>query len=45
MFPEYSRSRLTEWLKRGDVTVDGIPAIDDGRGSMATRVLVVGSSM
>lgn len=23
MFPDYSRSRLTEWLKRGDVTVDG----------------------
>ena len=24
MFPDYSRSRLTEWLKRGNVTVDGL---------------------
>ncbi|MEM1438913.1 MAG: 23S rRNA pseudouridine(1911/1915/1917) synthase RluD [Pseudomonadota bacterium] len=24
MFPEFSRSRLTEWLKRGDVTMDGV---------------------
>ncbi|MEM7612142.1 MAG: 23S rRNA pseudouridine(1911/1915/1917) synthase RluD [Pseudomonadota bacterium] len=23
MFPEYSRSRLTDWLKRGEITVDG----------------------
>lgn len=23
MFPEYSRSRLTQWLKKGHVTVDG----------------------
>lgn len=23
MFPEYSRSRLTQWLKNGEITVDG----------------------
>ncbi|MEQ8207236.1 MAG: 23S rRNA pseudouridine(1911/1915/1917) synthase RluD [Woeseia sp.] len=23
MFPEYSRSRLTQWLKKGQITVDG----------------------
>ena len=26
LFPEYSRSRLSAWIKSGDVTVDGAPA-------------------
>ncbi len=25
LFPEYSRSRLTEWIKSGDVLLDGVP--------------------
>jgi 23S rRNA pseudouridine1911/1915/1917 synthase len=27
MFPDYSRSRLTAWVKAGDVLLDGAPAI------------------
>ena len=27
MFPDYSRSRLTAWVKAGDVRVDGAEAI------------------
>ena len=34
MFPDYSRSRLTDWLKRGDITVDGL--------AMKPRTRVVG---
>jgi 23S rRNA pseudouridine1911/1915/1917 synthase len=26
LFPEYSRSRLSAWIKTGDVSVDGAPA-------------------
>ena len=26
LFPEYSRSRLSAWIKSGDVSVDGAPA-------------------
>jgi 23S rRNA pseudouridine1911/1915/1917 synthase len=27
LFPDYSRSRITSWIKSGDVLVDGAPAI------------------
>jgi len=27
MFPDYSRSRLTAWIKAGDVLLDGAPAV------------------
>jgi len=27
MFPDYSRSRLTEWIKAGDVLLDGVTAV------------------
>jgi 23S rRNA pseudouridine1911/1915/1917 synthase len=27
MFPDYSRSRLTAWVKAGAVTLDGVPAV------------------
>ena len=27
MFPDYSRSRLTAWVKDGSITLDGVPAV------------------
>jgi 23S rRNA pseudouridine1911/1915/1917 synthase len=27
MFPDYSRSRLTAWVKAGAITLDGVPAV------------------
>jgi 23S rRNA pseudouridine1911/1915/1917 synthase len=27
MFPDYSRSRLTTWIKAGAITLDGVPAV------------------
>ncbi|MFT4179761.1 MAG: 23S rRNA pseudouridine(1911/1915/1917) synthase RluD [Thermomonas sp.] len=43
LFPEYSRSRLSGWIKSGDVTVDGAPARprDPVRGGEAIALNVV----
>ncbi|MFN3311360.1 MAG: pseudouridine synthase, partial [Thermomonas sp.] len=43
LFPEYSRSRLSAWIKSGDVQVDGVPARprDPVRGGEAVVLTVV----
>ncbi|MFN7136053.1 MAG: 23S rRNA pseudouridine(1911/1915/1917) synthase RluD [Thermomonas sp.] len=43
LFPEYSRSRLSAWIKSGDVQVDGAPARprDPVRGGEAVALTVV----
>ncbi|WP_312711836.1 S4 domain-containing protein, partial [Stenotrophomonas sp.] len=43
LFPEYSRSRLTEWIKSGDLLLDGEPARprDPVRGGEVASLLVV----
>ena len=43
LFPEYSRSRLSAWIKSGDVTVDGAPARgrDPVRGGEAVVLTAV----
>ncbi|WP_240126825.1 23S rRNA pseudouridine(1911/1915/1917) synthase RluD [Thermomonas alba] len=43
LFPEYSRSRLSAWIKSGDVLVDGAPARprDPVRGGEAVALTVV----
>jgi 23S rRNA pseudouridine1911/1915/1917 synthase len=43
LFPEYSRSRLSAWIKSGDVSVDGAPARgrDPVRGGEAVALAVV----
>ncbi|MFN7184189.1 MAG: 23S rRNA pseudouridine(1911/1915/1917) synthase RluD [Thermomonas haemolytica] len=43
LFPEYSRSRLSAWIKSGDVQVDGAPARprDPVRGGEAVALAVV----
>ncbi|TCT24747.1 23S rRNA pseudouridine(1911/1915/1917) synthase RluD [Thermomonas haemolytica] len=43
LFPEYSRSRLSAWIKSGDVQVDGAPARprDPVRGGEAVMLAVV----
>ena len=43
LFPEYSRSRLSAWVKSGDVTMNGAPARprDTVRGGEAITLAVV----
>jgi 23S rRNA pseudouridine1911/1915/1917 synthase len=43
LFPEYSRSRLSAWIKSGDLVVDGAPARprDPVRGGEAIALTVV----
>jgi 23S rRNA pseudouridine1911/1915/1917 synthase len=43
LFPEYSRSRLSAWIKSGDVSVDGAPARgrDPVRGGEAVTLSAV----
>ncbi len=43
LFPEYSRSRLSAWIKSGDVSVDGAPARgrDHVRGGEAVTLAAV----
>ncbi|HAL23328.1 MAG TPA: RNA pseudouridine synthase, partial [Stenotrophomonas sp.] len=43
LFPEYSRSRLTEWIKSGDVLLDGAQARprDPLRGGEVVSLTVV----